>query len=63
MQSNYYGIPLTIKGGPGHGSKGCQEKKEEGKEEHQHSSSQESSREANLGLRERRVETYKIYIL
>jgi hypothetical protein len=49
---------LSIKGGPGHGREGLGEKSIS----RAHAKDKESIGEANLGFRERRVETYKIYI-
>jgi hypothetical protein len=53
MQFGHCGIPLSIKGGPGHGEQGGQRK--EG-----HTDRRQRSSEANLGSER---ETYKIYIL
>jgi hypothetical protein len=44
MDSGFYGIPLSIKGGPGHGR---EKRPYKGKKSH---------REANLGFREKSVE-------
>jgi hypothetical protein len=63
MRTGHCGIPLSIKGGPGHGREGAgSEEARPQKKEGDHEKIG-SRRAEKLGFRDKCAETYKIYIL
>jgi hypothetical protein len=63
MRTGHYGIPLSIKGGPGHGRERV--RREETRPQKKEGGQEKIGRRTieKLGFREKSVDTYKIYIL